>query len=1273
MIRIVWGKIAMAAVCSFWSSFGLKAADAFPSDRTTWAEPIVTISVADADQSLEAADIASMKAAGTVELVGSGRLTASSSLAGVTCPVHVCAGVVFRSTYGGPTAKAEGAFYVHTGATVFSDNSGANFSAAGTSKSGEIHLQGGEGADGQLAQYVILPGGSSSNLRLPLAKSLVLHADSTIAVLDGKSLVCESPCAIDLEGYFLTWRGTGTPLVDSLTIQHADGGGFIVDGGALTPRSMSATTGFRGNGEIRLINGGTLKFGEPHTIIEPIEWNVCWDGRGNLEVSLPNTDEYRAKISHPNAKNNRLGGTFELQTDLPLTNGATTAANFDRGKYKVLAFQGPVTGTGGIDASLDMNKGKWWDLSLMNPANDFAGGVKLRCGNLALYADGALPADGGALELDESSVELVGMNPLETWTLPTLTAKGSGTSAIRMLNGARAAWRRIEQTVSGTLVSEGAPETDALVLSAGKLVVSNGYRSVAGLYKGHRWSADYDVSSTKSATWKDIYVSEFPPDDTCQNGYFHVTNAVKLAEIGFDTQNVANNVDNGLGFIVRGGYDWDNKISYSSASEFGKASDDTLATQTNSLALGPDTAFGPDYSEMRRWNSYSYSGYVWNDSDQDVVWTLASGWNHYYKIKIGDNPIIRRTTNFSGADANLTGCVYKVTLKPGANPIVIKSSNQYVSSPNYDPIATNGFTNWSYELGLAYHVGDTDSKDGTDYRPFVDPGDGSLFTTELVPRNVRIGDLELTPGTAVEFASPADSPRAASTRLEIAGAVRFAAADIAAGHPVTLAVPVTFVEGATLACEGVLSGGTTGEVLVFAAPSIEGCPSLASDLSDQWRLVMSGTEIKLVSAIRGGGETLTVAGKAKMETDYAAVAGLDKALHWFADYNLSAVTKDSEKKNVYVGETAPLDAYYSKGYLHVTNSAAIGDYNYYDTNKNGHIGFAVKQGNDWSNSKSCGKWYEACNDPAAETPKGTVVDSPDTAFATTLAECPRYHVYTYAGYIWNNSHEDVVWTLAASWNHYYEIKINGEIALQRTANWDNTEAKRAQYGSGSVGTVALHPGANRFTVKTYNQYVGATALCPIAMDGFVNWSYNLGLAYAVGAVAAGSVDGNDFKPLRDAGDGRLFTYEENGIRPAYTNLVFSGDGAVLDLGFTGFESDRSVRFESITGFGSFSAGDVIVTETLKLAKADIAAGKTLAVAGKLTLTGASLELLGDEALARPPKALNKTYTLVTAEGGIEGVPKLPMELDSGKWRLVLSDDGKSLLLTYGSGFMLIAR
>ena len=565
MFRISEGKFALAAVFCLLATTELRAADAFPSDRTAWAAPIVTISVTDAEPELDATDIASMKAAGTVELVGSGQLTASSSLAGVTCPVHVCAGVVFRSTYGGPTAKAEGAFYVHTGATVFSDNSGATFSAAGTSKNGEIHLQGGEGADGQLAQYVILPGGSSSNLRLPLGKSLVLHADSTIAVLDGKSLVCESPCAIDLDGHFLTWRGTGTPLIDTLTIKRADGGGFIVDGGVLTPRSMSATTGFRGNGEIRLINGGTLKFGEPHTIIEPIEWNVRWDGRGNLEVSLPNTDEYRAKIAHPNARNNRLGGTFELQTDLPLTNGATTAANFDRSKYKVLAFQGPVTGTGGIDASLDMNKGKWWDLSLMNPANDFAGGVKLRCGNLALYADGALPADGGALELDESSVELVGTNPLETWTLPTLTAKGSGTNVIRMLNGARAVWRRIEQTGTGTLVSDGAPAADVLALSSGKFVVSNNCRSVAGLYKGHRWSADYDVSPTKPETWKNIYVSEFPPDVYCASGYFHVTNAAKLAEIGFDTQNVTNNVDNGLGFIVRGGYDWDNCISYSSA------------------------------------------------------------------------------------------------------------------------------------------------------------------------------------------------------------------------------------------------------------------------------------------------------------------------------------------------------------------------------------------------------------------------------------------------------------------------------------------------------------------------------------------------------------------------------------------------------------------------------------------------------------------------------------------------------------------------------------
>ena len=1270
--EIRWCRAVTTLCFCFLLPVGLKAADAFPSDRTIWATPIATINVTSADQNLTSSDIDNMKAAGTVEFVGSGRLTAAASLAGVTCPVHVCAGVVFRSTYGGPTAKAGGAIYVHTGATIFADNSEATYSAGGTTKSGEIHLQGGEGADGHLAQYEILPGGSSSNLRLPLAASLILHADATIAALDGKSLVCESPCAIDLNGHFLTWRGTGTPLIDSLAISHVDGGGFIVDGGVLTPRSMTATTGFRGNGEICLINGGKLRFGEPHQIKEPIEWNVTWDGEGGVEVQLSNSDEYRAQISHPNARNNRLGGTFELQADLSLTNGATTGANFDRSKYKVLAFHGPVTGPGGIDAAVtDLNRCKWWDLSLMNPANDFAGGVKLLCGNLALYADGALPADGGALELNQSSVEIVGSDPLAVWSLPTLTARGAGVNMVRTLNGGHASWARIEQTGAGMLVSEGPLETDALVLSAGKLVVSNGYGSVAGLYKGHRWMADYDVS-TKAKEWPKVYVSETEPDagTVSQAGYFHITNTAAFAQYGFDTQNITNNVDRGLGYFVRLGYDWDNRISCTDDTEFGKTTsgDSSLATQTNSLALGPDVAFGPNYSEMLRDNCYSYSGFVWNDSDQDAVWTIASGWNHYYKIKIGDNPIIRRTKNFSGSDVNLTGCVYKVTLKPGANPIVIKGVNQYVSSPNYDPIATNGFTNWSYELGLAYHVGDTDSKDGNDYRPFMDPGDGSLFTTEIAPRNVRVGELRLASGAEVEFAEPEGPSRIVETELEITGSLY-----IPADETLALAVPVRFADGAALACEGVLSGGASGEATVLTAPAIAGVPILGAGLAAKWRIVQTATSIKLVSAIRGGGETLSVVGKAKMEADYAAVAGLDKAHHWFAGYTLAAVTKDSEKKNVYVGETAPTDGYYSKGYFHVTNSAAIGEYDYYNINANGHIGFAIRQSFDWSDKTKYSDWYAACVDPGDETPKGTVVDSPDTAFATALGDCPRYHVYTYAGYLWNNGDEDVVWTLAASWNHHYEIKINGEVALQRTANWDNTEAKRDQYGSGSVGTVTLHPGANRFTVKTYNQYVGAEALCPIVTNSFANWSFDLGLAYRKGAVT-GVVDGNEFTPLRDTGDGRLFTREASGVRPVYTNLVFSGDEAVLDLGFREIDVDKSVKFETVTGCGAIEGGDVTVSETLKLAKADIVAGKTLTVEGKLTLTGAALELTGDGALPRPmTKSGFRGYVLATAEEGIEGILSLPDELDAKKWQIALSSDGKSLLLVYSRGLLTIVR
>ena len=63
MFRIGDGKMAIAAVFCPLAATELRAADAFPSDRTAWATPIVTISVTDAEQELDATDIASMKAA----------------------------------------------------------------------------------------------------------------------------------------------------------------------------------------------------------------------------------------------------------------------------------------------------------------------------------------------------------------------------------------------------------------------------------------------------------------------------------------------------------------------------------------------------------------------------------------------------------------------------------------------------------------------------------------------------------------------------------------------------------------------------------------------------------------------------------------------------------------------------------------------------------------------------------------------------------------------------------------------------------------------------------------------------------------------------------------------------------------------------------------------------------------------------------------------------------------------------------------------------------
>ena len=1266
-------KVVVSVFATLMFCFGSYAVDfpAVPGDAT---EIVVT----DGD-TLDDTKINIMKNATSVKFTGAGTITAASSLSVVTCPVHVMPGVIFRSTYGGPTALATGAFYIHTGATLYADNSGANYGSTSSDKSGNVYLQGGEGAEGQQGQYVMYVAGSSQNLRRVMAKNLCLCGDSILAAIGTASSVIESSCVIDLQGHFLTWRCTVNqrPLIDSLTVNNAAGGGFIIDGGQFTPRSLGAKT-FVNGGEFKFVNNGSFYPSESYRVVRPIDWNFNWDGSGSIWLNAIQYDSSSTIYPFPNTTYVNIGGTFNLLTDLCLTNNyhSKSAVLASVTNYAPIAFSGKVTGPGGINAAAvtNLDRGKYCAISLINKKNDFQGGVRLNYDYLQLFGNGTLPADGGKLTLlDSNTVDFVDSKLDYGYRLPELEVTGDG-NIVRQYSGCiDGKWAKITKTGDGELdyqVPLGAEQVD---LQEGSIRLLQPSVGNVGLYAGRKLFGGWDPKATASGSGFYVGVEE-PGDTIYTSGMFHVTNETAWIEDGFNYSDPTNG-NKRLGFMINGGYDWDTgKVNYNNYYMLGDQSAWNLVT--NRVANGPETAFylGENCAKSLRYSIYTYSGYVWNHETTEKTWTIATSCNHFYKIMIGDT-YQERCANWNPANGAVpasTGVVFKVTLKPGPNPIKIMMYNQYVNSPTFNPIATNGFENWSYDLGMAYATSDLDdaaAHDGDNYLPFMDPGDGSLFTPEIEARTLSFDEVAIAEGATIKN-EISDTMAFAVADLsgtgDIVGNVKVVdsltidAADIAAGKTLAVNGTAEFDAGAVVAIEGSLPIPADGVWTIMTANAFAGTPKMAGELAKRWRAEVDGGALKLVAEISGENETLDLCGgKANFVPDYASIAGLNKGHFWFADYGPSAVTKEKDKANVLLSETEPTSAEnekgegYTKGYFHVTNATELAEkgFNYSDpTNGNKTIGFMVRSGCDWDDKNQYGN--NSTGFAGSLTATNETVNSIDIAYdAKKLASHPRYWVFTYNGYIWNDSDSDVTWTIASAFNDHQVWKVNGsQIYKMDNGRTASTNPDRA------LISLTIHPGPNSFSVRTYNQYVSSPNYYCCATNGFKNATIDFGMGYAKSETD--SVDVNDYLRFEDDGSGTLFTTEAVGLA-RIGNLLMNEDSELDLVARTG--SAQWFDFGNVTACGMVSGGNMRITESLMLSTNLVGEVTTLMVDGKVDFASGAVVTLAPEV----EKLSGGEHTILTATE-ITGTPVIDPAL-ADNWELVVDGTTVKLVSSIAKG------
>jgi hypothetical protein len=313
------------------------------------------------------------------------------------------------------------------------------------------------------------------------------------------------------------------------------------------------------------------------------------------------------------------------------------------------------------------------------------------------------------------------------------------------------------------------------------------------------------------------------------------------------------------------------------------ASDSTTARAiTNRLALGAAALYDAKYRDFwvydktidgHRYRGFTYSGWLWNDTDADETWTFAGAAGTLFSVWIGDTRIIR--TGWDGK----TIAKEKVTLKPGANRFV---ATVYNSDSGATPRYGNGITNavWNVpNFGLGYRKGDwVDDVNVADFSPLMDPGDGSLLTYRrpedvdcLNPSTDRIDDVgnlgaDFT-NVCVRYGAALDldgADYAVDTlsgvptiqncpTFTVRGTLALETSNVAQGRKLVTSGALAFAEGAQITLDAPLADVATGDYpLVEATGGVSGTPTLPNTADYRlWRVEATATGVTLKRMPKG--------------------------------------------------------------------------------------------------------------------------------------------------------------------------------------------------------------------------------------------------------------------------------------------------------------------------------------------------------------------------------------------------------------------------------------
>ena len=370
-----------------------------------------------------------------------------------------------------------GSVYVKNGATLDSHPA--------TTKHGEIWgwfnkriVFEGDGVDGIGA--LVYTGEYSIN-RMVFSSNLVMTANAKIANRTSTATFYMSggswPMWLDMNGHTLTFEGPSQIAWGCWNIKNP--GKVISNVAQLTIQNGNTHMNGSAANELVMNGGSTLGI---NLTSGTLPWTLNAGGLGIISVAQGGGNNNRTNLNY-------WAGPVLLGDRI---------VKVRLGNAYWFTFHGPLSGTGGLYA-YNASGYRGGQLNLVNPGNTFTGGVGLDQSVLALWNDGALPADGAALAMTNSSVQL---NSSATFSLPDLQVHGTG-----LVERGYGCWKTATKTGAGELVWKSCTSGDVLDVKAGTVSFLATRSSMAGLIESERRCYNGYAAVSAASVWNAVFTN----------------------------------------------------------------------------------------------------------------------------------------------------------------------------------------------------------------------------------------------------------------------------------------------------------------------------------------------------------------------------------------------------------------------------------------------------------------------------------------------------------------------------------------------------------------------------------------------------------------------------------------------------------------------------------------------------------------------------------------------------------------------------------------------